>query len=47
MLFVYRKALDFIDHNILIDKLCKLDISRSVVNWIIDFFFPIDSNALS
>ena len=34
MLFDYRKA---IDHSILIDKLCKLDISRSVVNWIIDF----------
>ena len=37
MLFDYRKALNFIDHSILIDKLCKLDIFRSVVNWIIDF----------
>ena len=37
MLLDYRKAFDFIDHIILIDKLCKLDISRSVVNWIIDF----------
>ena len=37
ILFDYRKAFDFIDHSILIDKLCKLDISRSVVNWIIDF----------
>ena len=37
MLFDYRKAFDFIDHSILIDKLCKLDIPRSVVNWIIDF----------
>ena len=41
MSFDYRKAFDFIDHSILIDKLCKLDISPSVVNWIID------SNALS
>ena len=32
MLFDYRKAFDFIDHSILIDKLCKLDISRRVVN---------------
>ena len=37
MLFDYRKAFDFIDHSILIDKLCKLDIPHSVVNWIIDF----------
>ena len=37
MLFDYHKACDFIDHSILIDKLCKLDIPRSVVNWIIDF----------
>ena len=37
MLFDYCKAFDFIDHSILIDKLCKLDIPRSVVNWIIDF----------
>ena len=37
MLFDYRNAFDFIDHRILIDKLCKLDIPRSVVNWIIDF----------
>ena len=37
MLFDYGKAFDFIDHSILVDKLCKLDISCSVVNWIIDF----------
>ena len=36
ILFDYRKAFDFIDHNILIDKLCKLDLPRSVVNWIIE-----------
>ena len=41
MLFDYRKAFDFIDHSILIDKLCKLDILRSVVNWIIDFLSDI------
>ena len=37
MLFDYRKAFDYIDHSILIDKLCKLDIPRSVANWIIHF----------
>ena len=36
ILFDYRKAFDFTDHNILIDKLCKLDLPRSVVNWIIE-----------
>jgi hypothetical protein len=33
----YRKAFDLIDHSILRDKLCKLDLPRSVINWIIDF----------
>ena len=37
ILFDYRKAFDFIDHSILIDKLCKIDLPRNVVNWIIDF----------
>ena len=37
ILFDCHKAFDFIDHNILIDKLCKLNLSRSVVNRIIDF----------
>ena len=37
MLFDYRKAFDFIDHSILVNKLSKLVIPRSVVNWIIDF----------
>ena len=41
MLFDYRKAFNFIDHSILIDKLCILDILRSVVNWIIDFLSDI------
>ena len=33
----YRKAFDFIDHNILIDKIRKLDLPRSIVNWITNF----------
>ena len=38
ILFDYRKAFDLIDHSILLDKLCKLELPRSVINWIIDFF---------
>ena len=37
ILFDYRKAFDFIDHGILVNKVGNLDIPRSVVNWIIDF----------
>ena len=37
VLFNYRKAFDLIDHNILITKLCKLDLPNSIINWIIDF----------
>ena len=37
ILFDYRKAFDLIDHSILLDKLCKLELPRSVINWIIDF----------
>ena len=37
ILFGDCKAFDFIDHNILIDKLCKLDLPGSVINWTIDF----------
>ncbi|XP_022796427.1 uncharacterized protein LOC111334876 [Stylophora pistillata] len=37
ILFYYRKAFDLIDHAILINKLSKLDLPISVVNWIIDF----------
>ena len=34
ILFDYRKAFDFIDHGILVNKVGNLDIPRSVVNWI-------------
>ena len=37
ILFDYRKAFDFIDHQIMIEKLCKLDLPHGVINWIIDF----------
>ena len=37
VLFDYRKAFDFIDHRIVIDKLEGLVMPRSVLNWIIDF----------
>jgi hypothetical protein len=38
VLLNYRKAFDLIDHSILRDKLCKLDLPRSLINWIIDFY---------
>ena len=37
ILFDYRKAFDFINHSILVRKLGKLNIPRSLINWIIDF----------
>ena len=37
LLFDYRKAFDLINRNILINKLSKLDLPVSVINWIIDF----------
>ena len=37
ILFDYRKAFDFIDHAILVNKVGNLDIPRSIVKWIIDF----------
>ena len=37
ILLDYRKAFDLIDHSILRDKLCKLDLPRCVINWIINF----------
>ncbi len=37
ILLDYRKAFDLIDDSILRDKLYKLELSRSVINWIIDF----------
>ena len=36
--FDYRKAFGLIDHSILCNKLCDLDLPTSVTNWIIDFF---------
>ena len=33
----YRKAFDLIDHNVLIQKVQRLDILRCIVNWIADF----------
>ena len=37
ILFDYRKAFDSIDYEILINKVCRLNIPRSIMNWIIDF----------
>ena len=37
LLFYYRKALDLIDHNILIQKLRFLSLPVSIINWIINF----------
>ena len=37
ILFDYRKAFDFIDHSILIQKLSELEIPNSIINWISDF----------
>lgn len=39
ILFDYRKAFDFINHSILINKLCMLDMPKSIINWIIDKLF--------
>lgn len=36
ILFDYRKAFDYIDHQLMIVKLCKLDLPHSVTNWVID-----------
>ena len=37
ILFDYRKAFDFIDHGILVNKVGNLNIPRSIANCIIDF----------
>ena len=37
ILFEYRKAFDFIDHEIPINKVCRLNIPWSIINWITDF----------
>lgn len=36
-LYDYEKAFDLIDHRILVNKLCKLDLPTEIINWIIDF----------
>ena len=36
-LYDYKKAFDLIDHRILVNKLCKLDLPTEIINWIIDF----------
>ena len=36
-LYDYKKAFDFIDHKILVRKLCNLDLPIEIINWIIDF----------
>ena len=45
ILFDYRKAFDLIDHKILVDKLCALDLPNSIINWIMDFS-PTDHSEL-
>ncbi len=37
VLFDFKKALDLIDHHILIEKLVSYEIPNNVVDWIIDF----------
>lgn len=36
-MFDYRKAFDLIDYNILLEKICQLDLPHSIINWLIDF----------
>lgn len=36
-LYDYMKAFDLIDHRILVNKLCKLDMPIEISNWILDF----------
>ena len=37
ILFDYKKAFDLIDHRILLEKLCRLNLPIRIINWIIDF----------
>ena len=37
ILIDYRKAFDLIDHNVLIQKVHRLDIPRYIVHWVADF----------
>ena len=36
-LYDYKKAFDFIDHKILVRKLCNLGLPIEIISWIIDF----------
>lgn len=33
----HRKTFDFMDHGLVLQTVCKLDIKLSIINWIIDF----------
>lgn len=37
ILFYHRKAFDFMDHRVLVEKLGKLNLPTRIINWIIDF----------
>ena len=37
ILFDFKKAFDLIDHRILVEKLCRLNLPTIIINWIIDF----------
>ena len=37
VLFDYRKAFDYIDHQLLTHKIYSLDIPRGVARWVVDF----------
>ena len=37
ILFDYKKGFDLIDHRILVEKLCRLNLPTRIINWIIDF----------
>ena len=37
ILFDFKKAFDLIDHRILVEKLCRLNLPTRIINWIIDF----------
>ena len=37
ILFDFKKVFDLIDHRILVEKLCRLNLPTRIINWIIDF----------
>ena len=37
ILIDYNKAFGLTDHRILVEKLCRLNLPTSIINWIIDF----------